>query len=142
MIKMSNKSSLLTQKRLPEKMLKNQDATTIQQKCDGRKFLETFDCAKILNHKNMCHCVSTWKKKMAKKSKEYYIKRKICLRNIFSKIKIDFVILDQKCWNSQKWAICVKNSQKSLYSWENIRFLLKVETVFFLRKEGGGVKKK
>jgi len=99
-------------------MLKNQDAIKIQQTWDGRNFLETLDCARILNHKN--YVIVFLLEKKCQKSKEHYIKRKFCLRNIFSNIKIDIVILDQKCWNSQKWAICVQNSQKSLYSWENI----------------------
>ena len=95
MIKMSNRFNILAQKRLPKNVEKsrcNKDTAKMR----WQKFLETLDCAKILNHKNMCHSVSTLENK-CQKSKEHYIKRKFCLQNIFSKIKIDFVILDQKC---------------------------------------------
>ena len=58
MVNMSYRSNILAQKRSPENVEKsrcNKDTAKMR----WQKFLETLDCAKILNHKNMCHIVST-----------------------------------------------------------------------------------
>ena len=90
-------------------MLKNQDAIKIQQTWDGRNFLETLDCARILNHKN--YVIVFLHEKKCQKSKEHYIKRKFCLRNIFSNIKIEVIILDQSFEIFGKQLFWIKNSQ-------------------------------
>ena len=47
-----------------------------------QKFLETLDCAKILNHKNMCHSVSTLKQ-MSKIERTLYKKKVLSPKYFF-----------------------------------------------------------
>ena len=93
-IKISNRSNILAQKRSPEKIWK----IKMQQrysKMRWQKFLEILDCSKILNHKKFGHSVSTWKKmskiertlyKKKVLSPKYFFKNQSWLRNFRSKV--------------------------------------------------------
>jgi len=114
---------------------KNQDATKIKLKLDGRNFCKVVHFAKLTKHKKSVWQSVFIRQKKWWKSREHKNKKKVLSPKFFvSKIKIEVVILDQSFEIFGKQLFWIKNSQNkqknTVFMGKHRGFPLKKRKVF------------